>query len=304
MKIYNEKKKLPILLIHGGTGLGAIPAEITKKRQAILRHVIADSWKGLSAGGSALDAVSRAVELLEADPNFNAGRGGVLQSDGQARLSCSMMDGSIEKFSGVALVTNLIHPSKLARALQERSDTVLGPYGAQLLARELGIPCENPATVEQLEKLVEFHRERLKAPGGPDELPHGTVGAVALDSKGRLAACTSTGGFSTNFPERMSDSSTVAGNFATQFAAISCTGMGEQIMNHGTAVRLETRVRDGKTIGQASELVLKEAKAANGNFAWIGLDRHGNWSIARSTKIIYACGIAAEDAEPFLADAA
>lgn len=299
--IISQSSKAPILLIHGGVNTleGAVrdPA-----RQDILRRVIVECRNDLAAGGSALDAVCKVTELLEADPHFNAGRGSYLQSDGLARLSSALMDGEREKFSAVALVTNLIHPSKLARALQDRQDTVLGPYGAQLLARELGLPCENPATLEQLEKLVDHHKKAISA-AAADARRGGTVGAVALDSKGRLAACTSTGGVSQNFPERMSDSSTVAGNYATRHAAVSCTGIGEQIMNQGLAVRLETRVRDGSTMKQASEKLLEEVRPLTQRFAWIGLDRNGIWSIAKTTGIIYAAAIGAGDASPIIADA-
>ncbi len=303
MKTYEGKRKPPVLLIHGGAGAGGGGPDIAGKKQAILLRIIKESWSGLNSGGSALDAVCKAVELLEADPNFNAGRGGFIQSDGMARLSCSLMDGARQKFSGVALVTNLIHPSKLARALQERDDTVLGPYGAQLLARELGLPCESPATVEQLERLLQFHKGKLADKADADR-KSGTVGAVALDSHGRLAACTSTGGWSANFPERMSDSSTVAGNYASGYAAISCTGVGEQIMDHGTAVRLETRVRDGKTMQQASEQLLKEIEGPNKRIAWISVDRTGNWAISRTTEIIFAAAMSGGEPEPFVADKA
>ena len=118
MKLYGDKKKAPVILIHGGIAASAGEAERDRRRQTILRRVIGEVWKGLSAGAPALDSVEQAVQLLEAEPDFNAGRGGILQQDGLARLSASMMDGEREKFSAVALVTNLIHPSKLARALR------------------------------------------------------------------------------------------------------------------------------------------------------------------------------------------
>ncbi len=250
----------PVLLIHGGAGPRKEPEDKKLCREAVA-GVIGRVWPLLLRGEPALKAVALAVDLLEENPLFNAGFGSVLQSDGMARLSASVMDGEKQKFSGVALVTHLVHPSRLALALQGREQTVLGPAGAQLLARELGIAPESPVTAEQARKWVGSLEE------GKGGLSHGTVGAVALDDAGRLAAATSTGGAGGNLPERMSDSSTVAGNYASGFAAISCTGLGEQIVDDGLAVRIETRVRDGQSIVAASERVFEEA-AGGRSYGW------------------------------------
>jgi L-asparaginase len=236
------------------------------------------------AGETAVGAAVRAVELLEAFPLFNAGLGGALQSDGQARLSASVMDGSRQKFSAVALVTHLIHPSRLALALQEREQTMLGPLGAQLLARELGIPPQSPITQEQGRKWLECLAEEEKGGRG------GTVGAVALDAEGRLAAVTSTGGGRANVPERMSDSATPAGNYASAFAAVACTGIGEEIVDDGVAVRLETRVRDGASLLQASKLLWREARSRGRSYGWISVDSRGDWICCATTEVM-PCGV-------------
>lgn len=279
---HQSKAKPPIILTHGGAGSAGYPEEILIRRRKAISETIAQVWPVLCDGASAAETVYRAVELLEACPYFNAGLGATLQSDGMARLSASLMDGKSQVFSGVILATHMIHPSKLAYALQKKENTVIGPLGAQLLARELGIPPENPITIEQASKWVSSFQK--KTPGNL-----GTVGAVALDQEGFLAAATSTGGSGTNTPERVSDSATVAGNYASRFAAISCTGIGEQIVNDGVAVRIETRVRDGKSIIEASDLMVQEAEQDHRKYGWIGIDHDGHWVIYCTTDYML-CG--------------
>ncbi len=275
----------PILLIHGGAG--ALPeAAILKLRQEALATIGTEVWAKLNQGLQAVEAVTLAVEKLEDCPLFNAGRGAVLQSDGLARLSASVMDGARQKFSGVMLATHLLHPSRLAAYLQSREESVVGPLGAQLIARELGIPPQSPLTPETIERWAKTLAQRGSFPQDPGI---GTVGAVALDLNSRLAAATSTGGGSANFPERISDSATVAGNYASSYAAISCTGKGEQIVDDGLAVRLETRVRDGQSLILASRRTLEEARA-NRCYGWIGVDRAGNWVVACTAETIFWWG--------------
>ncbi len=266
----------PILLIHGGAGSYRGHAELLERRRTTIAELMARVWPKLLGGAPALEIAAQAVEFLEECPHFNAGRGGCLQDDGLVRLSASLMDGKNLKFSGVALVSHIIHPLKLARALQEKKHSVVGPLGAQLLARELGIPPEDPIVPDQIEQW-RLHR---KTPGRDG----GTVGAVVLDRAGFLAAATSTGGTRGNMPERMSDSATVAGNYASSHAAISCTGTGEEIVDDGLAVRIETRVRDGRSVMEASALTMDEAKVRGRNYGWIGIDRSGNWVSCNTTE--------------------
>lgn len=273
---HRTKAKPPILLIHGGAGSCRDRAELLELRRATIADLIARIWPKLLGGASAVEVASQAVAALEECPHFNAGRGGCLQSDGLVRLSASLMDGKKQKFSAVALATHMIHPSRLAYALQEKEQSVVGPLGAQLLARELGIPPENPIAPYQVEQWL-LHLERRGKEGG-------TVGAVVLDREGSLAAATSTGGTEGNVPERMSDSATVAGNYASPYAAISCTGAGEEIVNDGLAVRIETRVRDGCSVIEASGLAMQEAKGRGRSYGWIGIDRSGNWVSCNTTE--------------------
>ncbi|HWP01649.1 MAG TPA: isoaspartyl peptidase/L-asparaginase [Methylococcus sp.] len=275
----SRKSKPPVVLVHGGAGSREADEKLREQRSRLVAALAEETWARVAAGESAVEAAGRIVRELEASPLFNAGRGAVLQSDGLARLSASLMDGKRQKFSGVLLATHLIHPSRLALALQDRTESVLGPLGAQLLARELGLPPENPATANRARQWA----ERLEKPPEGERVS-GTVGAVVLDLAGNLAAATSTGGSRCNFPERVSDSATVAGNYASAFAAISCTGVGEQIVDDGLAVRLETRVRDGSTLPDASERTFREALDRKQEYGWIGVDHSGAWVMYWTTE--------------------
>lgn len=277
----------PILLLHGGAGPRHADTDRATRQRAALAAVLAGCWPALAAGAPALMVVQGAVERLEAHPLFNAGRGSVLQEDGLARLSAGLMDGFQQRFSGVALASHLVHPSRLALALQGRPHRVLGPLGAQLLARELGMPPEDPTTPERIRQWLARQERRTPAPG------HGTVGAVALDCERHLAACTSTGGAAGTVPERMSDSSTVAGNYASVHAAVSCTGIGEQIVDDAVAVRIETRVRDGRTLIEASDLQGHEARARGREYGWIGVDRLGHWVMMAEAQVMTCAAMAA-----------
>jgi L-asparaginase len=286
-----RKSKPPVVLVHGGAGPRETDQRLRAQRSRLVAALAEEARARVAAGEGAVEAATRIVHQLEASPLFNAGYGAVLQSDGLARLSASLMDGGRQKFSGVLLATHLIHPSRLALALQDRTESVLGPLGTQLLARELGLPPENPTTPHRARQWA----ERLEKPS-EGQRGSGTVGAVVLDLAGNLAAATSTGGSRFNFPERVSDSATVAGNYASAFAAISCTGIGEQIVDDGVAVRLETRVRDGRTLPEASELMLREALDRKREYGWIGVDRSGAWVMCWTTEDMI-CAVRSGDPE-------
>jgi L-asparaginase len=294
-KLFSEIARPPVMLIHGGAGPMDADPELWERRRTFLRRLAESVWPEVSAGQPAVDAAAAIVERLEAAPAFNAGYGAVLQSDGLARLSASLMDGDRQKFSGVMLATHLLHPIRLALALQDRTESVLGPLGAQLLARELGIPPETPASPERARRWAEALERRARPSGG-----FGTVGAVVLDAAGRLAAATSTGGGGCNFPERISDSATVAGNYASAWAAISCTGIGEQIVDDGLAVRLETRVRDGLSMVEASDRTYREAVDGQRQYGWIAVDRKGAWAMCRTTEAMLCAAMSANRQAPIL----
>jgi len=294
-KMFSESARPPILLIHGGAGSLETDPELREKRRAYVTDLVEWAWPEICRGQSAVDAVTEIVKRLEKSALFNAGYGSALQSDGLARLSASLMDGERLKFSGVMLATHMIHPIELARALQSRTESVLGPLGAQLLARELGMAPQNPVPPERARRWAEYLEQQTGTSSGT-----GTVGAVVLDKLGRLAAATSTGGGRFNFPERVSDSATVAGNYASGHAAVSCTGVGEQIVDDGVAVRLETRVRDGRSIVEASELTYREAVNRNREYGWIAVDRNAAWSMCRTTEAMLCAAMSGDRQGPVL----
>lgn len=280
----------PILLLHGGAGNAPSEHFLSSDKFDSLDRICAKTWSLLHSGTMAIESVKSCVQELEDDPLFNAGRGSTLCSDGLVRVSASIMDSQQECFSGVSCATHLQNPIVLAAALQSREDRVLGPTGAQLLARELAVPPQDPVTDTQAARWAEYRFEASS----------GTVGAVARDSSGTLAAATSTGGRGFTFPDRLSDVSTVAGNYSSRFACISCTGIGEHIVDSALAARLETRVRDGCTFHEASRRCLSEAQDRQRSFGWIGMDWQGNWGIYYTTSGMSAAARLSEHSNPLV----
>jgi L-asparaginase len=207
-----------------------------------------------------------AVELLENCDLFNAGIGSQIQRDGKIRMSASLMDGVSKKFSGVINIEDVKNPIRVAEKLLLEEDRVLGGEGALQFARANGFPHFNAETPQ---RRTEFESKLRSSKTG-------TVGCVALDKEGRLAAATSTGGKGFELPGRISDSATVAGNFANDECGISCTGVGEDIVSGATAVKIATRVTDGLSIKEAFERTFAELKPFDGFVGAIAIDNKGN----------------------------
>ena len=201
----------PKLIIHGGAGSSVDSKGGLEPVRLSLHAVVNAVYPLLLDGASAFDAVVKACELLEDDPRFNAGTGSVLQSDGQIRMSASIMAGQEQRFSGVINVARVQHPINLAQHLQSSPDRVLSDYGAAELCRELNVPIYNPLTDERLEEWVEERQHNFTRKMA--DVARGTIGAVALDNQGRIAAGTSTGGRGFERIGRVSDSATPAGNY-------------------------------------------------------------------------------------------
>jgi L-asparaginase len=215
---------------------------------------------------SALETVVFTVSLLEDEPLFNAGLGSQIQSDGKVRLSASLMDGKTQRFSGVINIEEVKNPIQVAERLADFDDRVLSGEGAVAFAREQGFSYFNPITAQrQAEYEEKLNQQNRK----------GTVGCVALDRDGFLAAATSTGGKGFEIPCRVSDSATVAGNFANAHAAISCTGVGEDIVNTALATKIVTRVTDGSTLEAATQKSFAELKEIEGFAGVIGISASG-----------------------------
>lgn len=245
----------PILLIHGGAW--AIPDDMVERHLAGIRAALAAGWSVLERAGSALDAIEEAVVIMEDDDIFDAGRGSFLTSDGTVQLDALMMDGATLRAGGVGCVERLRNPIRAARkVLHESPHVYLVAEGAERFAAEHGIPLINNEELvldrerrhlaEAKKKAAKEVTEQTFAPaakrrtGASDGRKrktaalesHDTVGAVALDAHGNLAAATSTGGTLNKTPGRVGDSSLIGcGCYAdNQSAAVSCTGWGEPIM--------------------------------------------------------------------------
>lgn len=254
------------IIIHGGFFSESDQShEVKIAKQNSLKEIAGKAFEFLKTN-SAEDTVVYAVSLLEDDELYNAGIGSQIQSDGKIRMSASLMNGKNQKFSGVINIEEVKNPIEVAKVLMKEDDRVLGGFGAKKYALENGF---EDFSTEIPQRRKEY--EAKLANGGK-----GTVGCVALDSNGNLAAATSTGGKGFEIVGRISDSATVAGNFANQFAAVSCTGVGEDIVSNATASKIVTRVTDGMSLEKAFEKTFVELKKIDGFAGAIAIDKDGN----------------------------
>lgn len=254
------------IIIHGGFFSESATNQETKRaKQEALSAIVTKSYSFLQEH-TALETVVFAVGLLESDPLFNAGLGSQIQSDGKVRLSASIMDGKTQRFSGVINIEDVEHPVEVSAKLLNYDDRVLSGEGALDFARKNGFEYFNPVTAQ---RRLEYEAKQA------DQGRKGTVGCVALDRYGDLAAATSTGGKGFEIPCRVSDSATVAGNFANQHAGISCTGVGEDIVSAGLASKIVTRVTDGFSLQEASDKSFSELKMFDGFAGIIGITSTG-----------------------------
>jgi L-asparaginase len=255
------------LIIHGGFfSESGTNHEVKKAKQEALKEIVEQGYKHL-ASHTALETVVYVVRLLEDCDLFNAGTGSQIQSDGKIRMSASLMDGKTLRFSGVINIEDIKNPICIARKLMEQEDKVLSGGGAQSYARENGFKYFNPETPQRRWE----YEKKLS-----DSIRLGTVGCVALDMHGNLAAGTSTGGKGFEIPGRVSDSATAAGNYCNEFAGISCTGVGEDIVSGAVATKIVTRVTDGLHLSAATEKTLNELKPFDGFAGVIGISANGD----------------------------
>ncbi|MDP5096850.1 MAG: isoaspartyl peptidase/L-asparaginase [Flavobacterium sp.] len=254
------------IIIHGGFFSESSTNIETKiaKQQALLR-IVKDSYAYLQ-NHSALETVVYAVSQLEDDELFNAGIGSQIQSDGKIRMSASLMDGESQKMSGVINIEEVKNPIQVAEVLMQVDDRILGGSGATNFARKHGF---EPFSTEIPQRRAEYEAKLVS-------LGTGTVGCVALDKNGKIAVATSTGGKGFEIPGRISDSATVAGNYANEFCGVSLTGVGEDIVSNATAAKIVTRVTDGFSIEKAFEKTFAELKPYDGFAGAIGIDKEGN----------------------------
>jgi L-asparaginase len=282
----------PKLIIHGGAGLHG-KGSLDAIRQSLYK-ILEEVYPMLHLGAEAEAAVLLGCQLLEDDPRFNAGTGSVLQSDGHIRMSASLMSGAAQRFSGVINVSRVKNPINLAKYLQSSDDRILSDHGATELARELSIPAHDPLTRARIQEWLEERENNFSramagvvAEPAPDA-GRGTIGVVALDNQGRLAAGTSTGGKGFERVGRVSDSAMPAGNYATAHAAVSCTGIGEHIIDECFAARIVVRVTDGMPLPFAFEKSFQEAAQRHRDFGAIGIAADGTIAWGKTSEILIA----------------
>ena len=279
------------LAIHGGAGSmkpETMDAAAVAAHEAGLARALDAGAAVLAAGGSALDAVSAAVVALEDDPQFNAGRGAVFTWAGTNELDAAIMDGSTRAAGAVAAVTRTRNPVLLARAVMDAGPHVfLAGEGAETFAREQGFAEVDPAWFATPERLRQLEELKSRKDGWFDAgMKYGTVGAVACDSAGHVAAATSTGGLTAKRWGRIGDSCVIgAGTYADDRAgAVSCTGSGEQFIRAGVAHEICARIRLGRQDAQAAiDAALAEVGAMGGVGGVIVVTPAGQTAMAFTT---------------------
>ncbi len=292
-------KRKPALIVHGGAG--NIPDAMIEDDRRGLRRALEAGWKILAGGGSALDAVEAAIVSMEDDPTFDAGVGSYLNRDGRVQLDAIVMDGATLKAGSVVAVERVRNPIRLARLVLEKSEhMMLAAAGAEEFAAENRFPLCAPEELITDRARAAWNRflEQSHSPANSPPREMGTVGAVALDAAGHLAAGTSTGGTNGKHPGRVGDSPLIGcGCYAdAEAGGVSCTGYGEGIMKivmakmavdllldpHALAPH---RKKAGGGVAQAAAdaCVRKLAHRAHAAGGLILLDREGNPAAAFST---------------------
>jgi beta-aspartyl-peptidase (threonine type) len=300
-----------VLVIHGGAGT-ILKSQMTAEREmeytSALKYALMTGYDTLEKGGSALDAVEMAIRFMEDSPLFNAGKGAVFTSEGKNELDAAIMNGQNLAAGSVAGVTTIKNPVSAARAVMEKSKHVMMvSKGAEQFAKSQGLEIVDPSYFftdrawENLQKTKETDslkaiKEKTKMHGAylptPDqEHKYGTVGAVALDRYGNLAAATSTGGISNKKFGRVGDSPIIgAGTYANNSTcAISCTGSGEYFIRLVMAKSVSDLVefKHYSIEKAANEMIMKRLPALGGDGGLIALDRKGNIAMPFNTAGMY-----------------
>jgi beta-aspartyl-peptidase (threonine type) len=285
----------PVLVVHGGAW--DIPDDAVDPHLRGVRNALAAGWRVLERGGPALDAIEESVVIMEDDDIFDAGRGSFLNRDGRVQLDALIMDGRTLRAGGVGCVERLRNPVRAARKILSDSPHVyFVAEGAERFAAEQGIPlCKNEDLVipREVERLREYQRQAAGRGSDKDgndlfapTLSHDTVGAVALDREGNIAAATSTGGTLNKAPGRLGDSSLIGcGCYADNLsAAASTTGWGEPIMKLVLAKWTADRVSAGNLPEWAAQEAMNYLKQRlNGHGGIIVLNTQGQMGIAHNT---------------------
>jgi L-asparaginase / beta-aspartyl-peptidase len=274
-----------VIAIHGGAGVLRADRPGGRHR-AVLKQAVEAGYEILRRGESSLDAVAAAVVVLEDSPLFNAGRGSSFNSDGEIEMDASIMEGATLRAGAVAAVRRVRNPVLAARAVMEASRHVLlAGSGAERFARKQGVELERPEYFHTARRWTAL-RKNLKN-------YHGTVGAVALDTAGNLAAATSTGGYTGKLPGRVGDSPIIgAGNYADNRAcAVSGTGLGEAFIRAAVGHDVCARMRYANvSLATAAAAALKNVANLGGDGGLIAVDRRGNVAMPFNSEGMYrAC---------------
>jgi len=295
-----------VLAVHGGAG--TMPrAELSAEREAAVRADLTRALRAghavIAQGGSSLDAVTRAIVVLEDSPYFNAGKGAVFNHDGVNELDASIMDGATRRAGAVAGLHRIRNPVLLARAVMEKSPHVMmAGEGAEAFAKSIGFEFVDPAyfrTEERWQQLqMALAAEKAQASATlPATAYFGTVGAVARDAKGQLAAATSTGGMTNKRWGRIGDAPVIgAGTYASAQCAVSATGWGEFYIRAAVAHDICARMayRGDSVRAAAEEVVLKVVPALGGDGGVIALDANGRVAMPFNTEGMYRGAIDAD----------
>ena len=298
-----ETKKFG-LVIHGGAGTidrAKMTPEKEREYRAGLERALAAGYDILKRGGSSLDATEAAVRVLEDDPNFNAGKGSVFTSAGTNEMDAAIMDGKTLAAGAVAVLKHVKNPISLARLVMEKSGHVMiDGEGAEAFAKENGMELVDQKyffTQERWDALQKIKAAEKHRTGGAgkaflitDQDRHGTVGAVALDKNGNLAAATSTGGTTNKRPGRVGDTPIIgAGTYANDATcAVSATGDGEYFIRatvgHDISALMGYR---GMSLKEAAQAVLDKVAKLGGTGGLIAIDHQGNIALPFNTAGMY-----------------
>jgi beta-aspartyl-peptidase (threonine type) len=270
------------IAIHGGAGVTRRD-EPGEQHRAVLTRALEAGYELLKQGESSLDAVTAAVVVLEDSPLFNAGRGSCFNADGEIEMDASVMEGGRLRAGAVAAVRRIRNPVLAARLVMDKTRHVLlAGDGAERFAAKHGLDPE-PAEYFRTERQLENWKRNLKN-------YHGTVGAVALDRAGNLAAATSTGGYTGKMPGRIGDSPLIgAGTYADNRAcAVSGTGVGEAFIRAAVAHDIAARMRyRGVSLAAAARAALANVKRLGGDGGLVALDRRGNVAMPFNSEGMY-----------------
>jgi len=313
----SAQQKKYILVIHGGAGT-ILKKNMTPQKEAeyvaALTKALQAGYDAIKAGKTSLDAVEATIHVLEDDPHFNAGKGAVFTHDGRNELDASIMDGKTLMAGAVAGVTTVKNPISAARAVMEKSEHVMMVgEGADKFAKEAGLEIVNPkyfwtkerwdglqqAIKEDSTKAVLDHGSKKSSLLGTvnHDYKFGTVGCVALDKAGNLAAGTSTGGMTNKKYGRVGDSPIIgAGTYCNnETAGISCTGWGEYYIRNVVAKTISDLMEyKGLSVAEASKIVLDKVGKMGGDGGLIALDRKGNVTMPFNTEGMYRGTVSAD----------